>query len=799
MAERDALGLPGSEPTPLTGRRWWLGSALVLAGALMATVPTVGDIGLTWDEPSYRTSQLVSGQWWVGLAQARTRADFEALLSADALLYYWPYARFGYNFHPPLAGQLNLLTHAVFGRWMKDIPARRMASVLEYAATITLAFGFLARRYGAWVGAVAAGSLLLMPRVHGDGQIAGTDTPGLLLWTLTAVAFWKGLDEPKAGRWRVLVGILLGLGFVEKMAAVAVLGPLLAWLVVARLPKTLTSQAGRADWVDGLVTSAALILPIALALREVLRLAHQFPAPDFVNLYTMRPPTTMTGAVLFIPLAFWCLRRLAARVFRDHPVWGVERPALEIWTAVLAFAPALAWLGNPGWWRETLPRLAHYYQISADRRGALPDIRILYWGHIYVYSLPWHNAWVLIAITVPVGILLAALVGLAASLPRSWRARDAVPAYFALHLIFLPTLRMLPTPAHDGVRLLLPTFFFLAAFAGWGAVALGDALARLVRHPTACRGLVAGLVLGPAAWQLVAIHPFELSYYNEAIGGPRGAWKSGFELSYWYEAFDGKTLEDLNKVLPDGSSVDFYNEMITTPTLATLQELGALKGSITLGAPDPDRLPHGWILTHDSKATPLTRLMFAMTPLYARSPRQLGGLRVVTLDAPEAVARAWALDVLTRVATPSETLTAPAWVRDSPVLRSFGRFWGEGVTRGPALAVDESAFAWARSDPSGLREAARAIAGRRPIEPGSGAARLRDFLDRRLSTDSKVEAAWRGWVGALLRVRPGAIAEAAEILIRRPDAVRSVLLHPAYTDPGTIGGFLDRDVSEFPH
>src|ERR1700735_4844217 len=96
----------------LAGVRWWVATWLVLAGALVATVPTTGDIGLTWDEPSYRTSQLISAQWWEGLSRARTRADLDALLSRGALLYYWPYGRYGYNSHPPLAGQLNLLTHA---------------------------------------------------------------------------------------------------------------------------------------------------------------------------------------------------------------------------------------------------------------------------------------------------------------------------------------------------------------------------------------------------------------------------------------------------------------------------------------------------------------------------------------------------------------------------------------------------------------------------------------------------------------------------------------------------------------
>ena len=65
----------------------------MLAVALAVTVPTTGDFGLTWDEPAYRYSQLMSAQWWERLAQARTRADVSALLEPDALLYYWPYGR----------------------------------------------------------------------------------------------------------------------------------------------------------------------------------------------------------------------------------------------------------------------------------------------------------------------------------------------------------------------------------------------------------------------------------------------------------------------------------------------------------------------------------------------------------------------------------------------------------------------------------------------------------------------------------------------------------------------------------
>ena len=149
----------------LSGRRRWAVCALALSLTLVATVPTVGDFGLTWDEPAYRFSQLRSAQWWEQVASARSIADLRPLLEPDALLFYWTYGRHGINFHPPLAGQLNLLTHVMFVHWMKDIPARRLASVLEFSLTVMLGFVFLTKRYGLAVGTVAAGALLFMPRI----------------------------------------------------------------------------------------------------------------------------------------------------------------------------------------------------------------------------------------------------------------------------------------------------------------------------------------------------------------------------------------------------------------------------------------------------------------------------------------------------------------------------------------------------------------------------------------------------------------------------------------------------------
>jgi 4-amino-4-deoxy-L-arabinose transferase-like glycosyltransferase len=799
----------GEEPGPVASstaraeagaaRRRWIGAATVLVFllALAALVPTTADFGMAWDEPAYRYSQVISAQWWERLANVHSRTDLEALLSPDALLYFWPYGRFGINFHPPLAGQLNLAAHAAFGGWMKDIPSRRMASVIEFALTITVGFGFLARRYGMTAGLAMAGSLLLMPRLYGQAHLVDTDIPGLLLWVAATLAFWKGLYEEKARRWRVLVGVILGLAFVEKMAAVGVLVPLLGWLVAGHLVPGLR-RSRRADWIDGLITTGLMLLPLGLAFLEIQSLQRQLPLPKQTNLFTDRPRSDFPGWILAVPLGVWVIRRLLGRLRPHSPLWGAERPALETWTAVLAFAPVVGWLGNPAWWREALPRLAHYYMLSNDRQHALPDIQILYFGQIYEYSLPWHNAWVLIGITVPLSILAAAVVGLGWSLVQF--RRDRLQVYFLVHFLTFPILRMLPTPTHDGVRLFLPTFFFLAAYAGWGTAALTRSLAgRLRLRPGLVATVVGAGVLAPAAFELAHVHPFELSYYNALIGGPPGAWRRGFELTYWWESFTPSVLRELNRRLPLNAEVDFPNDLTNPMTFQELQELGALRGDIQLGGDIQkhsrryDRFGYVWLQTQDSKASAFSRLLYAMRPWFAMEPPQLEGLRVATVADPVAVSRAWALELLldapdrSRPAPPA----APAWVRTyTPFL---ARFWGDGLKRAHRLEVNREVLDWARTDPQGLLEAARALAGRKRIKESRPA----QWLIALMTSDPVAETVSfrRFLLDRLLKARPEGLVEGVEIMIAHPEDVERVLRRYGYTDPRSIGGYLDRDLA----
>src|SRR4051794_29010774 len=106
MVSMDEQAPSSTIASPLTGTRWWVACVCVFVASLVATVPTTGDLGLTWDEPAYRYSQQMSAQWWERLAAARSTAELKALVDPDTLLYYWVYGRHGINFHPPLGGQL---------------------------------------------------------------------------------------------------------------------------------------------------------------------------------------------------------------------------------------------------------------------------------------------------------------------------------------------------------------------------------------------------------------------------------------------------------------------------------------------------------------------------------------------------------------------------------------------------------------------------------------------------------------------------------------------------------------------
>jgi hypothetical protein len=138
--------------------------------------------------------------------------------------------------------------------------------------------------------------------------------------------------------------------------------------------------------------------------------------------------------------------------------------------------------------------------------------------------------------------------------------------------------------------------------------------------------------------------------------------------------------------------------------------------------------------------------------------------------------------------SPPDPPAAPIWVRDyAPWL---GRLWGDGLKKPGRLTLNDAVLAWSRSDPEGLLAAARSIAARRPLEGDPRAQRLWDLMTSETQPDGP-----RHWyVDQLLARRPQALVEAVQILNAHRDEVEAIMTRYGYTDPKSVGGYLDRDL-----
>jgi 4-amino-4-deoxy-L-arabinose transferase-like glycosyltransferase len=226
-------------------------------------------------------------------------------------------------------------------------------------------------------------------------------------------------------------------------------------------------------------------------------------------------------------------------LFGDRAAWiRAGRLALVV--------PFLTLLFCPMWWAHPIDGpLAYLTRVA--QAGERWHVDAYYLGRASTEKLPWHSGFVLAAATTPpVTLGLAVLGGLLGA-----SRRDAEAVLWTIGALALPLARLLPSaPAHDAARLLLPSLYCLVPLA-----ALGLAEARR---------LLPGRILGPLLWvaalglparAILELHPYEMSYYSEALGGLAGADRLGFEVTYWFDAFTPQAREAVQALLPEGARV----------------------------------------------------------------------------------------------------------------------------------------------------------------------------------------------------------------------------------------------------
>ena len=217
-----------------------------------------------------------------------------------------------------------------------------------------------------------------------------------------------------------------------------------------------------------------------------------------------------------------------------------------------------------GFWPEM-----HFYFRSVLDREAFIAIGTLFFGKIYNFRLPWYQPLVMLGICIPLALvvftILSPIFGFFKRERKFWLF-ETLPLIFLLLVFSLPKI-----PKHDGIRLFSLAWPHLILLSIRGICGISNLIHRFIakQFTPAGSATAVGLRIGMTAaclsftlllnvMALVDYHPYQLSYYNAAIGGAAGAAQKGFTISYWYDALDLTFLNKIN-AMHEKKSVAIYS------------------------------------------------------------------------------------------------------------------------------------------------------------------------------------------------------------------------------------------------
>lgn len=197
---------------------------------------------------------------------------------------------------------------------------------------------------------------------------------------------------------------------------------------------------------------------------------------------------------------------------------------------LFAIPPILFIAGWPWLWPQPVQRILDFLSFHFHH----PPVYTYYLG-VQTLLPSWHYPFVLTLATVPLITLIPFFIGLVWTLIRPSRIHGWIlfNALFPLAVIAYPS-----TPKYDGVRLFLPAFPFICLIAGMGIWKIAE-LAKRIQLEKIFYFLFAFLFALTLYFSMVKIHPYQSSYFNELVGGLRGAQKMGLETECWGNAYIG--------------------------------------------------------------------------------------------------------------------------------------------------------------------------------------------------------------------------------------------------------------------
>lgn len=470
-----------------TVRRDFLLSLLVAIASFGILLSCSQRLPLTWDEGESidRAEKLLA--WF--------RCDDP--LSPEAIAEHWVFTT-QVEGHPAGYGIVIASGKTVaknFSFLLSPKTQFRFGPIFLFSVAMGTVFYQFARRIHPGAGFFAVASLLLFPRLFAHAQIAACDSILTSCWILAWCAFLCAFFEESRK----------GLFHFRKLLKVLIWGVFLGFTLSAKFT----------GWI-------AVV-------------------PFFFSLFFLNKNASRSR-----------VRDFAAR----FAYFG-----LGIAVALLVF-----FVMNPPLWFESIKGFREFFLLNISRKGF--NISILFFGKMYNldHPLPWFNTILWTFITVPSGFLLLMGIGFFVpafhSLPGFFSPWKSVaehelkkesgkePGFRFVMLIFLHPFALLlvrsfpGTPPHDGVRLFVSAFAFLAMLTGSGAWILLRSRIGRIGFPYFRTGMIlVALIYGIGLFNMSWYGPQWLSYYNGWIGGLPGAARCGMEPTYYWDSLDREVLD----------------------------------------------------------------------------------------------------------------------------------------------------------------------------------------------------------------------------------------------------------------
>lgn len=269
-------------------------------------------------------------------------------------------------------------------------------------------------------------------------------------------------------------------------------------------------------------------------------------------------------------------------VLVGHWMWtrrrefGVAREPLRLkvpgvpwaFVAMAVIGPILFYLLWPRHWFDTTARIEWYLNFHLKHVHYF----VYYLGqNIQQPPLPVSYPTVMTLVTIPATILVSFILGSIAWIHRGWKDRGVETGedvgapgisstgwLMVINVVFPIALISMPeTPIFGGVKHWMTAAPFIAILAA-GGVSWAVARAVGAERFTAAVAVLGSLVLAPALYATHHIHPFGTSYYNEFVGGVRGAADREMMRQFWGYA-SRQSLPWLNEHAPKKARVWTHN------------------------------------------------------------------------------------------------------------------------------------------------------------------------------------------------------------------------------------------------